>query len=81
MSTLHGPSCLSLEFDDKHAVANAGLALVGVLRENLGLEELCEETIDIAPPSGRRVAMLVYALETGATCADDADVLCSGATS
>ena len=68
-------------FDDDHAVANAGLALVGVLSEKLGLEKLVEETIDIAPFPGRRVATLVHALVAGATCIDDADVLRAGATS
>jgi hypothetical protein len=29
-------------FDDDHAIANAGLALVGLLSEKLGLEELCD---------------------------------------
>jgi hypothetical protein len=81
MPSLHNPSRLSVMFDDDHAVANAGLALVGVLSEKLGLEELAEETIDLAPFPGRRVATLVHALVTGATCIDDADVLRSGATS
>jgi hypothetical protein len=81
MSTLHSPSRLSVAFDDDHAVANAGLALAGLLSEKLGLEELCEETISIAPFPGRRVATLVHALVAGASCIDDADVLRSGSTS
>jgi hypothetical protein len=68
-------------FDDEHAVANAGLALAGLLSEKLGLEELCEETISLAPFPGRRVATLVHALVAGATCIDDVDVLRSGSTS
>jgi hypothetical protein len=68
-------------FNDDHAVANAGLALVGLLSEKLGLQQLAEETISIAPFPGRRVATLVHALVAGATCIDDADVLRSGATS
>ena len=32
MPTLHSPSRLSVTFDDDHAVANAGLALVGLLQ-------------------------------------------------
>jgi hypothetical protein len=71
----------SVAFDDDHAVDNAGLALAGLLSEKLGLEELCEEMIDIAPFPGRRVATLVHALVAGASCIDDADVLRSGATS
>jgi hypothetical protein len=68
-------------FDDDHVVANAGLALVGVLSEKLGLEELCDETISLAPFPGRRAATLVHAMVAGASCIDDADVLRSGATS
>jgi len=81
MTTLHNPSRLSVAFDDDHSVANAGLALVGLLSEKLGLQQLAEETISIAPFPGRRVATLVHALVAGATCIDDADVLRSGATS
>jgi hypothetical protein len=68
-------------FDDDHSVANAGLALVGLLSEKLGLEELCDEMIDIAPFPGRRVATLVHAMVVGASCIDDADVPRAGATS
>jgi Transposase DDE domain group 1 len=81
MSTLLSPSRLSVAFDDEHAVANAGLALVGVLSEKLGLEELAQEFLDVRPLPGRRVATLVHAMAAGATCIDDADVLRSGATS
>ena len=81
MPTLLNPSRLSVAFDDDHSVANAGLALVGLLSEKLGLQELAEETISIAPFPGRRVATLVHALVAGASCIDDADVLRSGAAS
>lgn len=80
MASSHSPSRLSVMFDDDHAVANAGLALVGVLTDSLELETLCEETIDVAPFPGRRVATLVHAMVAGASCIDDADVLRSGAT-
>jgi hypothetical protein len=81
MPTLHSPSRLSVAFDDVHAVVNAGLALVGLLSEKLGLQEPAEETISIVPFPGRRVATLVHALVAGATWIDDADMLRSGATS
>jgi len=68
-------------FDDDHAVANAGLALVGVLSEKLGLEHLAQEFVDVPPFPGRRVATLVHAMVSGASCIDDADVLRSGSTS
>jgi hypothetical protein len=67
-------------FDDDHAVANAGLALAGLLSEKLGLEEICDDTISIAPFPGRRAATLVHSLVVGGTCIDDADVLRSGST-
>lgn len=67
-------------FDDDHAVADSGLALVGVLSETLGLERLAEELIDLSPFPSRRVATLVHAMIAGASCIDDADILRSGAT-
>ena len=67
-------------FDDDHAVGDAGLTLVAVLSETLGLEELTQELVDIHPFPGRRVATLVHAMVAGATYIDDADVLRSGAT-
>jgi hypothetical protein len=68
-------------FDDDHAVADAGLALVAVLSEKLGLEALAEELVGIHPFPGRRVATLVHAMVAGASFIDDADLLRSGATS
>ena len=80
MSSLHSPTRLSVTFDDEHAVANAGLVLVGVLSEKLGLEQLAQELVDVRPLPGKRVATLVHAMVAGATCIDDADVLRSGST-
>jgi len=80
MQSLHTPSDLSVMFDDDHAVANAGLVLVGLLSEKLAVEQLCDETISIAPFPGRRAATLVHSLVVGGTCIDDADVLRAGST-
>ena len=80
MQSLHTPSDLSVMFDDDHAVANAGLALAGLLSEKLGLEQLCDERISVGPFPGRRAATLVHSLVVGGTCIDDADVLRSGST-
>ena len=80
MQSLHTPSDLMVMFDDEHAVANAGLALAGLLSEKLGLEDLCDERISVSPFPGRRCATLVHAMVAGATCIDDADVLRSGST-
>jgi hypothetical protein len=81
MSTLLSSSRLLVAFDDEHLVANAGLALVGVLSEKLGLEALVQEFVDVRPFPGRRVATLVHAMVAGASCIDDAHVLRAGATS
>jgi hypothetical protein len=40
VATLLNPSRLSVAFDDDRAMANAGLALVGVLSEKLGRASL-----------------------------------------
>jgi len=80
MSSSHSPSRLSVMFDADHAVSDAGLALVSVLSEVLGLEVLAEELVDVHPFPGRRVATLVHAMVAGAQCIDDADLLRSGAT-
>jgi hypothetical protein len=53
---------LSVTFDDDHAVAEAGLALVAVLSEKLGLEALADQLVDVAPSRSR-----VWSSETNAT--------------
>ena len=80
MPSSHSVSSVLVMFDDDHAVADAGLALVGVLSEKLGLEVIAEELVDVRPFPGRRVATLVHAMVAGANCIDDADVLRSGST-
>ncbi|MHB1987950.1 MAG: IS1380 family transposase [Acidimicrobiales bacterium] len=80
MPSSRSASRLSVTFDDDHAVADAGLALVAVLSEKLGLESLASELVDIHPFPGRRVATLVHAMVAGASFIDDADMLRSGAT-
>ena len=80
MPVSRNASRLSVMFDDDHAVADAGLALVGVLSEKLGLVELAEVLVDVRPFPGRRVATLVHAMVAGAQCIDDTDLLRSGST-
>ena len=80
MPSSRSASRLSVTFDDDHAVADAGLALVAVLSEKLGLESLASELVDVHPLPGRRVATLVHAMVAGASFIDDADVLRSGST-
>lgn len=80
MPSSHSPSRLSVMFDDDHAVASAGLALVATLSEKLGLTEAVDELVDVGPFPGKRVATLVHAMVAGAQCIDDAEVLRSGST-
>ena len=73
-------SRLSVMFDDDHAVASAGLALVATLSERLGLVAAADELVDVRPFPGKRVATLVHAMVAGAECIDDADTLRSAST-
>lgn len=72
-------------FDDENLMANAGLALVGVLVLRLGLERLINETVKLtgrvggALP-GRKLLTLVHTLMVGGTHIAHADVLRAGAT-
>lgn len=75
MPVSRNASRLSVMFDDDHAIADAGLALVGVLSDKLGLIALAEELVDVRLFPGRRIATLVHAMVAGADCIDDADLL------
>jgi len=81
----YNPTRLNMVFDDDHAVAGAGLALVAILSTKLGTFELANELIDLgdvpghATP-GRKVLTLIHAMVAGAECIDDCDVLRAGAT-
>ena len=72
-------------FDDENLMANAGLALVGVLVLRLGLERLINDTVKLtgrvggALP-GRKLLTLVHTLMVGGTHIAHADVLRAGAT-
>jgi hypothetical protein len=73
-------------FDDENLIANAGLALVGVLVLRLGLERLINGTVRLtgrvggALP-GRKLLTLVHTLMVGGTHIAHADALRAGATS
>ncbi len=84
-SSLHDPARFAVIFDDEHVVANAGLALTGVLAGRLGIEDLSDEMIDLgdrpgASRPGRKVMTLVHSMVAGGDCIDDVDVLRSGST-
>ncbi len=71
---------ISRFLDPADAVAATGLALVGLLSEKVGLEELCDDRISLVPFPGRRAATLVHSLVIRGNCIDDADVLRAGST-
>ena len=79
------PDATRVVFDDERAVANAGVLLVSVLAERLGIEALIDQIVDLgdrpgAANPGRKVMTLVSAMALGADCIDDCDVLRSGQT-
>jgi hypothetical protein len=67
------------------AVAKAGLSLVTVLSQALGIEDATDEIIDLgdrvdtARP-GRKILTLLHSMVVGGDCIDDAGVLRSGST-
>jgi Transposase DDE domain group 1 len=83
---VHGLSdAIRVVFDDERVVANAGVLLPAMLADRLGIEALVDRTVDLgdragAAKPGRKVMSLVSAMELGADCIDDCDVLRSGQT-
>jgi hypothetical protein len=76
---------LEVVFDDRRAVANAGLVLAATLAKRLELEPLCDEVLNLgarpgAARPGRKVMTLVHAMLLGADSIDDCDLLRAGAT-
>ncbi len=84
-SRSYDPARFDVVFDDDHAVANAGLALTGILARRLGIEDLANELIGLgdrpgASRPGRKILTLLHAMVAGGDCIDDVDVLRSGST-
>src|SRR3954451_6227206 len=72
-------------FDDKRAVANAGVLLPALLAGRLGLQALIDESVDLgdrdgAANPGCKVMTMVSAMALGADSIADCDVLRSGQT-
>ena len=72
-------------FDEPNLVADAGSVLVAALAKQLGLEKLCDGTIDLSGRAGgfwpgRRILMLVHAMVAVAPHIDHAGRLRAGAT-
>ena len=72
-------------FDDRRAVADAGIVLAATLADRLGIEALVDETVDLgdragAANAGAKVMTLIAAMALGADSIDDCDVLRAGRT-
>ena len=84
-SSLHNPARFEVIFDDDHAVANAGLGLVAMCCEALGIEDTANEFVDLggrpgASRPGRKILTLLASMTVGGDCIDDVDVLRCGST-
>jgi Transposase DDE domain group 1 len=76
---------VGVAFDDRRAVADAGIVLVATLADRLGIEGLVDERVDLgeragAGNEGAKVMTLISAMALGADCIDDCDVLRAGQT-
>jgi hypothetical protein len=76
---------VAVTFDEPNLVANAGLVLISTLAKRLGLERLCDTTIELSGRvggfrPGRKIMTLVHAMVAGASHIDHADMLRAGAT-
>jgi hypothetical protein len=72
-------------FDDKRAVANAGVMLPALLASRLGIEDVVDDRVDLGgragtANAGRKVMTMLSAMALGADCIEDCDVLRSGQT-
>ena len=77
---------LSVEFDNERAVSDAGVVLVAMLAERLGIEALAGRLVRLrrdrpgAANSGRKVMALLFAMVLGADSIDDCELLRAGRT-
>jgi hypothetical protein len=76
----HSLDRIKVEFDDDHAVANAGLIGPATLAEHLGLRDLFDSYVDLGDAPGRanvglKAMTLVYSALCGGDCIDDADAM------
>jgi DDE family transposase len=81
-----GLNGVRVEFDDERVVSDAGVMLVAMLAERLGVEALARRLVRLrrdrpgAANAGRKVMALVFAMVLGADSIDDCDVLRAGRT-
>ena len=76
---------VAVTFDEPNLVANAGLVLIATLAKSLGLERLCDTTIELSGRvggfrPGSKILTLVHAMVAGASHIDHADMLRAGAS-
>ncbi|HEY5429816.1 MAG TPA: IS1380 family transposase [Solirubrobacteraceae bacterium] len=77
---------LQVKFDDERVVSDAGVMLVAMVAERLGIEALAGQLVRLrrgrpgAANAGRKVMALVFAMVLGADSIDDCDVLRAGRT-
>jgi Transposase DDE domain group 1 len=76
---------VDVAFDDRRAVASAGLLLPATLAERLGIEQAADQLVDLgdrpgAARPGRKLLTLVHALVAGGDCIDDVELLRCGST-
>jgi hypothetical protein len=71
---------IRVTFDDRNAVADAGLVLTGTLAGRLGLEQIVDDRVSRGYRPGRKLFTLVSTLLAGGDCIDDVDMLRAGAT-
>src|SRR5215213_7548842 len=79
------PDQVEIAFDDRRAVASAGLLLPATLAERLGIEQATDQLVNLgdrpgAARPGRKLLTLVHALAAGGDCIDDVELLRAGAT-
>jgi Transposase DDE domain group 1 len=73
-------------FDDERVVSDAGVMLVAMLAERLGIEALAQRRVRLrrdrpgAANAGRKVMAVLFAMVLGADSIDDCDVLRAGRT-
>ena len=85
MRSSHSLDSLTVQFDDGHLVANAGLILPASLAQHLGLEELYQRHVRLgtapgAANAGLKAMSMIHSAVAGGDCIDDTDLLRSGAT-
>ena len=77
---------LQVVFDDERVVSDAGIALVAVLAERLGIERLAGRLVRLrrdrpgAANAGRKLMGLIYAMLLGADSIDGCELLRAGRT-